>query len=229
MNCSPPQLRAPVSPFSSDYEIIESEHSIATAVSKKSTSILSFLAQCLPKTLDMVRTQRAKDSHDSLQEIDNDSNFGDFSSRPSHMGGQQSKPRITAVRLHLSVFEAKGCRRVAIRGLYGSHSEMLAFMSQFRRKLESELRTVPGGIELLNQSLNFEQESPFPEESNDFELSSFRGGHFDVSTQRSHMSGVGQLQSKKRKHSFYGARGSQLISQRKLQIESMVSQSEDEN
>jgi hypothetical protein len=48
-------------------------------------------------------------------------------------GAKEHESTISAVRLQLSVNDVKGCRKVALKGLYGDHELISTFIENFRR------------------------------------------------------------------------------------------------
>lgn len=56
------------------------------------------------------------------------------SSRPSE-GNLTNNSPISAVRLHVTVNDVKGCRKIILKGLYGDGELLKTFIATFRIKL----------------------------------------------------------------------------------------------
>jgi hypothetical protein len=75
--------------------------------------------------------------------------------------------------MFISVDDAKCCRKITIRGTYGSSSIHKGFIAQFKKKVSENPNYIPAGgfTELYD-------------DSNESDYNSFRGGDFLQSTQR---------------------------------------------
>jgi len=47
---------------------------------------------------------------------------------------------ISAVRLQIGFNDAKNCRRVVVKGLYGDNQKIVAFLLAFKAKIEDETK-----------------------------------------------------------------------------------------
>ena len=52
-------------------------------------------------------------------------------------GNMTSGSPISAVRLHITVNDVKGCRKITLKGLYGDSELLKSFISQFRQRLHA--------------------------------------------------------------------------------------------
>ena len=161
-----------------DFEIIEMEQSIATAVYKEPYSIKQMLLKCLPcSTKELTQSPEFNEIEDMSMQ----------SSRPT----EQSS--ISAVRLQISINEIKCCRKISLKGLYGDQALLKNFIGIFRKKIHDFVNSLPGG-----SNAGVEQQNML-DQSHDTEMSSFRGGAMssigDIATQRSIYSSHGGAKS----------------------------------
>jgi len=97
----------------SKFQVIEMEQTIATAVNKEPFSLRKMFLKCLP-----------------------------FAEAKGGAGENlTSNSPISAVRLHITVNDVKGCRKITLKGLYGDGELLKTFITHFRIKLKDLVKT----------------------------------------------------------------------------------------
>ena len=129
-----------------NFEVIEMEQTIATAVNKEPFSLSKLFMQCLPATFTGVFASRSSQGrrsdastpgrHDFVEE---DMGYEE-SNQPAGLANlrRRAEPTISAVRLHIGINEAKSCRKITVKGLYGDVDLIREFLSTFRRKVHDQ-------------------------------------------------------------------------------------------
>ena len=93
------------------------------------------------------------------------------------------------MRLQISVNEIKCCRKISLKGVYGDAAILKLFISQYRKRIHELVSRLPGGVN--TPEYNGGTTGGFgvnnTDESNETEMSSFRGGinsTGEIATQR---------------------------------------------
>ena len=55
-------------------------------------------------------------------------------------GNMSSNSPISAVRLHIMINDVKGCRKIALKGLYGDSDLLKTFITQYKIKLQQLIK-----------------------------------------------------------------------------------------
>ena len=58
-------------------------------------------------------------------------------------GNIMNSSPISALRLHISVNDVKGCRKITLKGLYGDSDLLKTFIAEFRLKLQAHVKKDP--------------------------------------------------------------------------------------